>query len=927
MKESEIQRMPIEKIFSRLGFALNKMDVTMAINLDGEKGRALADSFKTGCPSPNDKNYKDYIVKFLKNNEKDINKTTLIMLMLENYLQELRRYQYSVNASRENINKIKALIEKTREMLQGTQKRVYKLIENRDKTVHIETLTPQELISGKKEQKNNEKLVELRNNGIEIGDIIYSIILTDLGNIICDRDLGDLIRYQIFFNTAIRKGNTVDMSDIIETQEQIEKLGRELTYAELLPELEKGIRDNIEYIDFDKLVLCSAYRYIEYLDQVTDIKNEERIEIIRRLKGISTYLEGKSVKIEGRIEKLQTQGYEEECEYIDISYRVKDLKKDMEKLEGTTYWGKAKVAEVKQRLLLGEIYLSDIDSNRLGLSKEELKFLATMSDENYLYIIENGLIDVQEIHKVNAVRETISKECLAQLMEQGYIYDRDLIELYMQGKAKLEDITELHVNLRDVFDEEDVYLEYQKEDNDERKARITALYNAVALKGDEEKEKSKQRVFDKYLDEMNCKYLELFINIGTLDYEDLYGIMSGKEWIEAFQKGEISEDFFAKLQEHSLISAEDIKKHGRTLDIEIRLWEEGKVSSEKFSNLGIPVEELLFMCEQGKIKGTRIGEILSEEELKKYERKIISNYTYGMYDTIRPALAAYNSNIINRDRTIEIIKAMKTSSSQIDTLCEQGLLDGTKIAELRYKGVLSKGQFKKLKEKGLVSDEQEIDVANNLTPEEMLKELEANGCTKIESMEEILSKLSTKGKQGQRTKGNGKSFNKRILNPIKRHQVLEILGTDTIVSTPENGFNGYQAFLIPKLGIAVLEKLFRKDRQGEVKQSYGDATYICEIGKYIQVSGQSKREVRDFMNVEGSANGNVTIINHTSQWGEKLIKAIQTVNPDIMIEKNNGEITSISRGATNLNIDIKELNKIISLMSKGELSISLEEYE
>ena len=81
------------------------------------------------------------------------------------------------------------------------------------------------------------------------------------------------------------------------------------------------------------------------------------------------------------------------------------------------------------------------------------------------------------------------------------------------------------------------------------------------------------------------------------------------------------------------------------------------------------------------------------------------------------------------------------------------------------------------------------------------------------------------------------------------------------------------------------------------------------------------------MNVEGSANGNVTIINHTSQWGEKLIKAIQTVNPDIMIEKNNGEITSISRGATNLNIDIKELNKIISLMSKGELSISLEEYE
>ena len=81
------------------------------------------------------------------------------------------------------------------------------------------------------------------------------------------------------------------------------------------------------------------------------------------------------------------------------------------------------------------------------------------------------------------------------------------------------------------------------------------------------------------------------------------------------------------------------------------------------------------------------------------------------------------------------------------------------------------------------------------------------------------------------------------------------------------------------------------------------------------------------MNIEGSSNGNVRIINHTPGWGCNLLRAIQSVNPNISIDMAKDEVTSISKEGKPLDIDIKELNRITRLMKKGEYSIRLEEYE
>lgn len=931
MKETEIQKIPIRQIFEKLGMALQGKDIMNSVKIRSKKADEIIAQVNQELIEEEDElrekrplEYRERIIKVLTQNEAEIDKTKLIMLMLNNYSSLINNPQIKIDG----IKEVELYVSRAKKMLEGIDKKVYRLIEKQDKTLEIETVSSRQLCGEHKKRTKSSKIEDFEKTfGGNLREVLAPINFSDLGAVVCDSELGETISAKVIYNTAINQGISPEKIQINEIPQELRK---GISFSEFLPQMEETIRQNEENIDFDKLVLCSAYRYVGYLENIGNSKKREAVkEGIRRLQKIYKYLEGKNVKIEGQLEVPQYEEYSEDCDYEQVSYKVKDLEKDMKKIVGSIYWGKAQVEETKSDLLQGDVLLQDVPAGKVKLSAEEQKFLAAMDDRNYMYLIEGGQIKPEDIGAINSAKKEISGECLELLLKKEMIAPDDIVDLYMQKKTEKADITALDIDLSQVLTAQRVYEEYAKEDNEEGQERIEDLYRSVVLEGKskEKLEKEKQKIYDAYLQTMDSKYLELFVNMGTLEFSDLDGIMSGQEWVEALEKGEISEEFFTKLQEQNLISDEDIKQTSKNVDLQLKLWEKGKISSEKIKNLGISFEEFMDMCDKGQIKGNRVGELFTKDELLKCERQVRSNFIYGRYNTIRPAISAYNASIINRDKAIELIKAMKTPSAEIEHLLEEGLLDGEKIAELRYQRIITKGQFRTLKEKGLVTDEEEVRVANNLTPEEMLKELENNGCEKITNMQEILEGINLKIKREKTTNKPREKSEKKTLNPVGRDEMLNLLGKDMIVSTPKDGFNGYQAYLIPKLGIAVLEKMFRKSKTGDPRLSYGDATYICEIGKYIQVSGQSKQEVKQFMNIEGSSNGNVRIINHTPGWGCNLLRAIQSVNPNISIDMAKDEVTSISKEGKPLDIDIKELNRITRLMKKGEYSISLEEYE
>lgn len=503
--------------------------------------------------------------------------------------------------------------------------------------------------------------------------------------------------------------------------------------------------------------------------------------------------------------------------------------------------------------------------------------------------------------------------------------ENTLIELYLQGKVDFQDVAlEGEINLEDIF------FEYSKQDNELRQEKIASLYKKMLESFDETKlNEHKEDIYNKYLNTLDAKYLEVFLGLGALKYEDLQGIMTAKEWMEALERKEISGEFFSNLQQNGIITVEDIKTNKQILLNELILWESGAIPSNQIESLGISIDELLTMTDKGQITGKRIKELLhSEDEKDKIRRRIRSNYAYGFFSTIKPGFACYSNNLINRDTIIALMKEMKIKEQEVVDACMAGILSGEKIAELHYQHLISKKDFTKMKEMGMITDEEEIAVLNNLTPDEMISELEENGCKEIVNIEEIIAE-STKPTGKTKRRGEGTFGSKKtVINPIARNRLLELLGTDKIVTTPEQGFKGYQVYLIPKLKVAIMEKLFRQNKDKEIKPAYGDATYICELGKFIMVAGQSKQQIRAFMDVEGSSNGNVEIIHHRKSWASKLIEAISKVNPQVKIQKDkNKKIEHVTIDGQVVDLEIQRINDLMSQVREGSYCLDLEDYE
>lgn len=930
MKESDIKKMSLAEIYRRMGVYAQNNELSIIMNTnDTEFLQKFIDNVGEAD------NLYQYIQQQIQGDEDKIDKLALIIVTLNNYIKNYNIILTSIRTSRgKTAEEIKSSEELFREFITEAKK----ILGDIKKTVYIlkfvgpeecvlEILDSQELVTGKKKEENHKKLQELKAQGLDLEDVANAIVLTDLGNLICDPELGSLIRYQAFYNTGAAKGLIKEQNKtLIMPEEHINSLRKNMTYDEMVPNVVKALENSIEYIDVDKLLLCSAYRFIEVLESDVQLKEYEEVEIARRLRIIQNYLKGKNVKIQGIIEAQNFDSEEDEYEFVDISYRAKDLERDMQKYRGIKYFGKHRVNEIKTKLLSGEIQFRDLEYKEIQINTEEKISVALANDDNYLYLIENGLVEGKLIDKINTTRSTLSMECIRVLKEKQLLSEEEIIELYLQGKVNLETLSLLELDLKNKLKVEDVHFEFTKEDNEDRINRISELYKKMMAEEDEE---HKEEIYNAYLSSLDARYLEIFLKLGTLSFEDLNGIMTASEWAQALEEKEISEEFFFELQQNGIIAVGDIKENKNALLNQLKLWEDGTIPSKYVEELGVSLDELLEMCDKGDITGKKIHELLhSEEERDSVRRKIKSSYTYGMFNTIRPGFVCYNNNLISRDNAISLAKQMRIREEEIVASCEQGFLSGEKIAEIYYGHLISKKAFLKMKELGLITEEEEINALNNLTPEEMISELEENGCEQVVDIEEIIRE-STALKGLARRDGEGTfGYRKQVINPMARNKLLELLGADKIVTTPEQGFKGYQVYLIPKLNIAVMEKMFRLSKEKEVKPAYGDATYVCELGKFLMVAGQSKQEIRAFMEVEGSSNGRVEIIEHRKNWGSKLVEAVGKVNSAISIQKDkNKKVQQILKNGEEIGIDLQKLNELIERIRQGDYSLNLEDYE
>lgn len=905
--KAKINNMPLGEIIYKFGLKIQLQDMNAIIKdeeLEKEFEKKRLDGFF------DESNGNNRLRNFILENEDKVDKLELVFRTLYNMM--LRPMSDEDKRIRQNIIS----------QIRGIENETYRLYVKKDGTINVKITTAKDLIEGRTEihideNKNKERILNLEKETLPIEQLVKSLNLSDLTMFVRDRDLAGLLIYQAMYNKLMRTDGFVnDSNNMIDIDESIEQ-GKNFEMSEFMPEISHIMGKYTDYINLDQMVLCSLFRYINYLEN-NDISNKEYAEIKNRIEKLYGYLKHKNTKI------LLEVGKTSSGDYIFNEYRIREVKGSLEKLRPDKYMGKATVERIKTALLEGKSTLNSLQDGEiefLNLSDEEKIKLVNLSDENYIYLIKTGNITKGLMEQINENTQEVKPEAVQALYENKTIDIPGIIDLYERGKINLDELLNLELPIFENITFEQVY------ENCQNNQHLEA-YKKILDANLEMKEKYKSKAIEKYLENLDSSYLEVFISLGVIEKSDLEGVVDENDWIELLDEGTISEEFCITLYQKGFISTETVKNNKIAKKTLIKKWEEGQLATQDFEKLNIGVQELLQMCDIGELNGRKIHELLhTDEEKEKIRRQTRSAYAYGFYDTVKPGLACYNNNLMDTDSIVDLIKSMKIEEGEIVEACKNGFLSGEKIAQLRYRNVISPETFAKLKEEGLLTEQEEISVINNLTPQEIIEELEKNGIKVIVNMDEIMEKAEESVKRRKNNIVDSKKSRKNIIQPLLRHKVLKLLGTDIISSTPKQGFRGYQAYLIPALDIAVLEKLFSNDKEGNPKFNYGDATYVCELGKYIIVSGQSKQEIRAFMDVEGTNNGNIELVEHKKNWGKKLLKAICKVNPRVSTTRNaSGKIDAITCNGKKLDINVLELSNLVEQMYNGDYTIKLEEH-
>ena len=408
---SRINKMSLKAIIDQTDLILQPNDI-IYISDDG----GLIDKYIALCKTAasNGNKAKDLLLE----NEKYINKEKFILLTVKNYienikvlkkyLEELLEKQELYNDSKETLRKVASLKMQIAQQEENLQKaiRLGKGIDTvltayyydeKEKRYRVAVVDSQKIIDGKN-TKNSQALkrfdqVDLNFKGgkkeesLGLEFVLQSMLLTDIYEVFPDRDFGNYVRSMILENQVLIKG--------IKTKEQLEELKSIQTYdtyAEIIdnisfeglfPFIKDTLREYAEYIDMDKLLLISAYRFYEALENGY-IDERLHYGVKEILQGIVGNIKTKGLQISCELQSKKDNTYDLE----QITYSTNDVKKCISQFASDRYITDEELERYRGQVNNCEISLIDILPEHIDIafSQEELERLATLSLDNLIYV-------------------------------------------------------------------------------------------------------------------------------------------------------------------------------------------------------------------------------------------------------------------------------------------------------------------------------------------------------------------------------------------------------------------------------------------------------------------------------------------------------------------------------------------------------------
>ena len=279
---------------------------------------------------------------FLMEHESEIDKLRFIMVTLRNFKERLgiaEKYpipQQEMKDIQEGLAGIKKLLKGINETYV-----FYNIEESTNKINRLMIINTAEEADGRSRKSRNsnaERLAALEEE-LELTDVAQGILPYDFEYTIAfDERIGAEMRYMAEYNTVVNEYGS-DFSQL-DGNLTVTDLAGEIDRVKFIAETLNALGLHIEEVNMDKMLLCSAYRYIDGIE-LQEIKRNAVNEVKKRLEIIRRHIR-KNVTIKV---------------YPDISYSLRDFERDLKRFvgnaENTKFLTKEDVQQLKDGLLSG----------------------------------------------------------------------------------------------------------------------------------------------------------------------------------------------------------------------------------------------------------------------------------------------------------------------------------------------------------------------------------------------------------------------------------------------------------------------------------------------------------------------------------------------------------------------------------------------
>lgn len=415
-----------------------------------------------------DRDYADELVdepgklgRFLFEHETEIDNVKFAMSMLRNYQDSIARGDLTPEVKAEyerNIITIRRLLKGTNETF------VYYSWES--KTGRIEQLIiedTKDVAEGKsrpRKMKNVERLQALEEDE-NFGNIIQSLLTSDVENIICyNKKVGTELRFMVEYNSVLDSfgGDHEAFSKSLQ-QKGFDGVVNNLGDSFFVDEMVLQLKTYIEEIDIDKMLICSALRYLEGI-QYEMIPRENAADVYQRLQIIQKHVKKNA--------EISFRGADGE----NTTYGTRTLEKDMKKFiregENIYYLPVEKCYELRNKILEGTMLLGDISVqifDALTITKQELTDLLKRDPNNYIFFLrqnENCPYQKAQILKDIIDSKQCSTDLLQLLSEKTDITPEEVCNLFDKGIISVGDLKSVREQVGQIITDKQLFEKYQQ---------------------------------------------------------------------------------------------------------------------------------------------------------------------------------------------------------------------------------------------------------------------------------------------------------------------------------------------------------------------------------------------------------------------------------------------------------------------------------